>query len=42
MLILKLGNITVKIYKNVLDKMPDYIQDVSNKPESGGILWVMY
>ncbi len=38
MIIVKLGNIKVKIYKTVTDKMNDYIQDVSNKPESGGIL----
>jgi len=38
MIIVKLGNIKVKIYKTVLDKMNDYIQDVSSKPESGGIL----
>jgi integrative and conjugative element protein (TIGR02256 family) len=38
MIIVTLGNIKVKIYKNVIDKMNGYIQDVSDKPESGGIL----
>ncbi|PWK20014.1 Mov34/MPN/PAD-1 family protein [Xanthomarina spongicola] len=38
MITVKLGNVKVKIYKNVIDKMNDYIQDVSYKPESGGIL----
>lgn len=38
MLIVKLGDIKLKIYKNVIDKMNVYIQDERNKPESGGIL----
>lgn len=38
MIIVNLGSVKVKIYKTVIDKMNVYIQNISNKPESGGIL----
>jgi integrative and conjugative element protein (TIGR02256 family) len=42
MIIIELNNMTVKIEEAVVNKMLEFIQDTTDKPESGGILIGFY